>query len=213
MISEGRCRVRESLLGHTSVHRDDMNVSTKQQRIAELAQRYAGEGLTTLHHHLDLEWLRVAYERVRKDGAPGVDGVTWASYGEQLEANLIDLLKRVKSGCYRAPPVRRVHIPKGDGKETRPIGIPTLEEIWESCTQLGIRWIVDADIRKYFDTIDHGKLREMLRRRVQDGVILRLLDKWLKAGVLEDGVWRRSEAGSPQGGVISPLMSVNGHQN
>jgi group II intron reverse transcriptase/maturase len=222
-----------------------MNVSTKQQRIAELAQRHAGEGLTTLHHHLDLDWLRVAYERVRKDGAPGIDGVTWASYGEQLEANLEDLLKRVKTGCYRAPPVRRVHIPKGNGKETRPIGIPTLEDkvlqravvmllepilegefhghsfgfrpgrsahqalaaIWESCTQLGIRWIVDADIRKYFDTIDHGKLREMLRRRVQDGVILRLLGKWLKAGVLEEGVWWRPEAGSPQGGVISPLLS------
>jgi group II intron reverse transcriptase/maturase len=82
-----------------------------------------------------------------------------------------------------------------------------LAAIWESCTQLGIRWIVDADIRKYFDTIDHGKLREMLRRRVQDGVILRLLGKWLKAGVLEEGVWWRPEAGSPQGGVISPLLS------
>lgn len=215
-----------------------MNVSTKQQRIAQLAQRYAGDGLTTLHHYLDLEWLRVAYTRVRKDGAPGVDGETWVSYGEHLEANLGDLLKRVKTSSYRAPPVRRVHIPKGTGAETRPIGIPTLEDkvlqravvmllepilegafhdhsfgfrpgrsahqalntLWESSTRLGIRWIIDADIRQYFDTIDHGKLREMLRQRVRDAVVLRLIGKWLKAGVLEDGAWRRTESGTPQGG-------------
>jgi len=222
-----------------------MNVSTKQQRIAQLAQRYAGDGLTTLHHYLDLEWLRVAYTRVRKDGAPGVDGETWVSYGEHLEANLGDLLKRVKTSSYRAPPVRRVHIPKGTGAETRPIGIPTLEDkvlqravvmllepilegafhdhsfgfrpgrsahqalntLWESSTRLGIRWIIDADIRQYFDTIDHGKLREMLRQRVRDAVVLRLIGKWLKAGVLEDGAWRRTESGTPQGGVISPLLA------
>lgn len=222
-----------------------MTVSTKQQRIAELARRYAGEGLTTLHHHMDLDWLKVAFVRVRKDSAPGIDGVTWECYGKHLDANLEDLLCRVKSGRYRAPPVRRVHIPKGNGKETRPIGIPTLEDkvlqravvmllepilegefhhhsfgfrpgrsahealatIWEASTRLGIRWIVDADIRKYFDTIDHGMLMEMLRRRVRDGVVLRLIGKWLKAGVLEDGVRLFPESGSPQGGVISPLLS------
>lgn len=222
-----------------------MTVSTKQQRIAELAQQYAGEGLTTLHHHLDLDWLRVAFVRVRKDSAPGIDGVTWECYGKHLDSNLEDLLYRVKSGRYRAPPVRRVHIPKGNGKETRPIGIPTLEDkvlqravvmllepilegefhhhsfgfrpgrsahdalacIWESSTRLGISWVVDADIRKYFDTINHCMLMEMLRRRVRDGVVLRLIGKWLKAGVLEDGIRLFPESGSPQGGVISPLLS------
>ena len=103
----------DSLLGNTAVCEDEMNVSTKQQRIAELAQQHAGEALTNLHPYLDVDWLREAYRRTRKDGAPGIDGETWESYGENLEANLVDLLNRAKSGRYRAPPVRRVHIPKG----------------------------------------------------------------------------------------------------
>jgi len=105
-----------------------MKVSTQQRQIAELAQRHAGEGLNTLHTYLDVDWLREAYYRVRKDGAPGIDGETWTSYGMKLEANLGDLWERAKSGRYQAPPVKRVHIPKGNGKETRPIGIPTLED-------------------------------------------------------------------------------------
>jgi group II intron reverse transcriptase/maturase len=222
-----------------------MNVSTKQQRIAELAQQHAGEALTNLHPYLDVEWLREAYRRTRKDGAPGIDGETWESYGEGLEANLVDLLNRVKSGRYRAPPVRRVNIPKGNGTETRPIGIPTLEDkvlqravlmllepilerefhphsygfrpgrsahqalaaLWEQCSRLRIEWIVDADLRKYFDTIDKQHLRDMLRKRVRDGVIDRLVGKWLNAGVLEEGVWWCPERGTPQGGVLSPLLS------
>ena len=235
----------DSLLGNTAVCEDEMNVSTKQQRIAELAQQHAGEALTNVHPYLDLEWLREAYRRTRKDGAPGVDGETWKSYGENLEANLVDLMNRAKSGRYRAPPVRRVHIPKGSGSETRPIGIPTLEDkvlqravlmllepilegefhphsygfrpgrsahqalaaLWEQCSRLRTEWIVDADLRKYFDTIDKQHLRTMLRKRVRDGVIDRLVGKWLNAGVLEDGVWWCPEHGTPQGGVLSPLLS------
>lgn len=185
-----------------------------------------------------------AYRLTRKDGAPGIDGVTAADYEVNLEANLLDLLDRIKSGRYRAPPVRRAYIPKADGTQ-RPLGIPTfedkvaqravtmvLEEIYEQdflpCSY-GFRpgrsahqalrmlqnvlwakrlyWVLDIDIRKYFDTIAHSHLRVFLDQRVTDGVIRRMIDKWLKAGVIEDGLLHHATAGSPQGGVISPCLS------
>jgi group II intron reverse transcriptase/maturase len=221
------------------------SVSTKQQRIAELAKQNPTMALTSLNHYLDVAWLREAFRRTRKDGAPGVDGQTWATYGENLEENLRSLLDRAKSGTYRSPPVRRVHIPKGTGGETRPIGIPTLEDkvlqravamileaiyeedfcdcsygfrpgrsahqaldaLWQQTMGRGGGWILDMDIRKFFDTLDHGHLREFLRQRVRDGVLLRLIGKWLKAGVMEDGRISYPESGSPQGGVISPLLA------
>jgi len=204
-----------------------------------------GKALTSLNQHLDLAWLREAYRRTRKDGATGVDGQTAADYEKDLEGNLRTLVERAKSGTYRAPPVRRVHIPKGSGGETRPIGIPTLEDkvlqravvmllepIYErdfyGCSYGfrprrsahdaldslskqtmwgGIACILEVDIRKFFDTLDHGHLRAFLQQRVRDGVVLRLIGKWLKAGVMEDGAVMHPESGSPQGGVISPLAA------
>ena len=103
-------------------------ISTRLQRIAELARQMPARALTTLSHHIDVEWLKEAYRRTRKDGATGVDGTTAARYAANLEENLRSLLERAKSGTYRAPPVRRVYIPKGTGKETRPLGIPTFED-------------------------------------------------------------------------------------
>jgi group II intron reverse transcriptase/maturase len=220
-------------------------VSTKQQRIAELAQQSPQMGLTSLAHHMDLIWLYVAYQRTRPDGAVGVDGQTIADFNKNLRGNLEALLEAAKSGTYRAPPVKRVHIPKGTGTETRPIGIPTfadkvlqravamllepiyeqdfhdcsfgfrpgrsahqaLEALWRQSMNMNGGWILEVDIRKFFDTLDHAHLRELLRRRVRDGVLLRLIGKWLKAGVLEDGVRTIPEAGTPQGGVISPLLA------
>jgi len=220
------------------------SVSTRLQRIAELAREAPQAALTTLAHHIDIEFLRIAYARTRRDGAVGVDGQTADAYAEDLEANLQSLLDRLKSGTYKAPPVRRVHIPKGDGK-LRPLGIPTfedkvlqravamvLEAIYEqdflSCSY-GFRpgrsahqalealrvelmrlrggWILDVDIRAFFDTISHVHLRSFLDQRVRDGVIRRVVDKWLTAGVLEEGRLTRPEAGTPQGGVISPLLA------
>ncbi len=105
-----------------------MNVSTKQQRIAELAKRNPEVSFTSLNHYLDLDWLEAAYRRLRKDSAPGTDAQTVQDYGEALEANLHSLLGRAKSGSYFAPPVRRVYVPKGTGKETRPIGVPSTED-------------------------------------------------------------------------------------
>ena len=223
---------------------DPTNLSTKRQWIAELARRKRGEALFLLHHVIDLEWMREAYRLTRKDGAPGIDGVTAEGYEANLEGNLADLRERILSGHYRAPPVRRTYIPKADGTQ-RPLGIPTfedkvaqraivmvLEAVYEEAflpCSYGFRpgrsahqalqalrdavmdgrlnWVLDIDIRKYFDSISHEHLRGFLDRRVTDGVIRRMIDKWLKAGVLEDGLLRRTTVGSPQGGVISPLLA------
>ena len=220
-------------------------VCTRQQRIASLAKQSPQMGFTSLNHYLDLPWLHEAYRRTRKDAAAGVDGQTAAEYEANLEGNLLSLLNRAKSGTYFAPPVRRVYIPKGTGSETRPLGIPTLEDkvlqravvmileaiyeqdfwdcsygfrparsahqalqnLWEQSMRMGGCWILEVDIRRFFDTVDHAHLRELLRHRVRDGVLLRLLGKWLNAGVLENGVVTYPEEGTPQGGVISPLLA------
>ena len=118
----------EPLKGKTAGSSSPETVCTKQQRIAELAKIQPPMVLTTLAHHMDLEWLQEAYRRTRKDGAVGVDGQTAAEYAANLEENLRSLLNRAKSGLYQAPPVRRTYIPKGTGKETRPLGIPTFED-------------------------------------------------------------------------------------
>src|SRR3954463_14593604 len=107
---------------------EPVDVSTKRQRIAQLARQSPEMGFTSLAHLIDIDWLLQAYDKTRKDGAAGVDGQTAADYAADLEGNLRSLLERAKSGTYRAPPVRRVHIPKGTGPETRPIGIPTFED-------------------------------------------------------------------------------------
>jgi group II intron reverse transcriptase/maturase len=201
---------------------------------------------TSLAYLMDIDWLKEAYRRTRKDGAVGVDGMTAAEYEQDLEGNLQRLLDRAKSGTYQAPPVRRVHIPKGGSStETRPIGIPTLEDkvlqravimllepIYEQdfldCSY-GFRpgrsahqalnsfrdqlmscrgdCVLEVDIRKFFDNLDHGHLRQFLQLRVRDGVLLRLIGKWLKAGVMENGSVSYPDAGSPQGGVVSPALS------
>lgn len=222
------------------------SVLTKQQRITELAKRSPKMGFTSLAYLMDIEWLQEAFQRTRKDGAPGVDGQTWHGYAKNLESNLQSLLDRAKSGTYRAPPVRRVHIPKGgSATETRPIGIPALEdkvlqravvmmlepiyeqdfhpgsygfrpkrsahqaleELRRQAVRHGGGWILEVDIRKFFDTLDHSHVREFLQYRVRDGVLKRLIGKWLSAGVMEDGNLSYPENGSPQGGVISPLLA------
>lgn len=120
-------------------------ISTKLQRIARLAKEGPTMVFTTLAHNIDMEWLREAYRRTRKDGATGVDGQTADEYAQRLDDNLGSLLERAKSGTYRAPPVRRVHIPKGDGSQTRPIGIPTFEDkvLWYA-TRMMPSWLSRA---------------------------------------------------------------------
>ena len=221
------------------------NVSTKLQRIAELAKKAPKMVLTTLAHHIDVELLAEAYRRTRKDGAAGADGLSAADWAAELEGNLQSLHDRFKTGTYRAPPVRRVHIPKGDGSRTRPIGIPTFEDkvlqravtmvleavyeqefldcsygfrpgrsahqalqrLWEATTEMKGGVVLEADIQGFFDNLVPAHLRSFLDQRVRDGVIRRAIDKWLKAGVLEEGQIIHPDTGTPQGGVISPLLA------
>ena len=201
-------------------------ISTKIERIAELARQMPGVALTSLSHRIDIDWMYEAHRRTRKDGAPGVDRTTAEEYAKNLEGNLEALLNRAKSGDhYRAPPVRRVYIPKGNGKKMRPIGIPTFEDkvlqravvmaleavyeqdfldcsygfrpkrsahqalhqLWQTTMTVGGGWVYEADIEDFFGSVDHTKLREVLSQRIRDGVLIRLIGKWLKAGVMEEG--------------------------
>jgi group II intron reverse transcriptase/maturase len=220
-------------------------MSPKLQRIADMARQRPQMTFTSLNQLLCPELLREAFQRLRKDGAAGVDGRTWREYAGVLEERIPVLLGQAKSGRYRAPPVRRVHIPKGTGSEKRPIGIPTIEDkllqkavamilgaIYEqdfhpgswgfrpgrsahqaleslrsAAMGMGGGWVLEVDIAKFFDTVDHEHLRAFVRQRVRDGVILRLIGKWLKAGVLEAGSVSYPGEGTPQGGVISPLLA------
>jgi RNA-directed DNA polymerase len=221
------------------------SVSTRLCRIAEVARRSPEMVITTLAHHIDLAWMYEAYRQTRKGGAVGVDKVGAEEYASDLESNLRSLLDRFKSGTYYAPPVRRVEIPKGDGKAARPIGVPTFEDkvlqravamvleavyeqdfcdcsygfrpgrsahdaldaLWKGLMEMRGGWVVDLDISKFFDSLDHRKLREILDTRVRDGVIRRAIDKWLKAGVMKEGLVERPASGTPQGGVISPVLA------
>ena len=220
-----------------------VNTYAKRQWVAAQARERPERAFTTLHCFIDLEWMQEAYRLTRKDGAPGIDGVTASDYEKDLEANLLDLPGRIKSGSYCAPPVRRRNIPEADGT-TRPPGIPAFEDkvarraiamlpvpVCEAdflpCShgfrpgrstrdalhavregaRAGLQRVIDADVSKRFDTIPHKHLREFLDLRIKDGAVRRMPDKWLEAGVLEEGVLQRTGQGTPQGGVISPLLA------
>src|SRR6267378_2828478 len=190
-----------------------------------------------LHHIYNLETLRMAYFRLKKEAAPGVDGKTWRHYGEQLEVNLQNLSERLKRGAYRAKPVRRVFIPKADGRQ-RPLGVPALEDkivqravvevlnaIYESdflgfsygfrpgrsphhaldalaagIVGKNVNWVLDADFSDYFSSLDHQWLMKFIEHRIADRRVVRLIQKWLNAGVLEDGKRIPVVEGTPQGG-------------
>ncbi len=223
-------------------------VSTKQARIANLAKQMPDRALYSLAHHIDLNWLFEAYRRTRKGGAVGVDGQTADAFAEDLEVNLQALLDQAKSGVYRAPPVRRVHIPKGDGSKTRPIGIPSfadkvlqravsmllepiyeqefcdlsygfrpgrsahdaLEAVNDGLWAMGGGWVLDVDVSSFFDTMDHGVLRELLGQRVTDGVVVRLIGKWLRAcqGAGKLSHLRGGQGDPPSGGLRGPAPRV-----
>jgi group II intron reverse transcriptase/maturase len=214
-------------------------------RVRQVAKRDKEVKFTTLWHHVyDVDRLREAYLSVNRRGASGVDRQTWQEYGEGLEERLEDLSGRLKRGAYRAKPVRRKYIPKGDGRQ-RPIGIPTLEDkivqrattevlsaVYEAdfcgysygfrsgrsqhnaldAVAVGIErrkvnWVLDADIRGFFDAIDHEWLMKFVEHRIADKRVTRHIKKWLNAGVLEDGEIHRAKEGTPQGGSISPLLA------
>jgi len=220
------------------------SVSPGLERVRQAARQRKKERFTALLHHVTVELLWEAFYALKRNAAPGVDGLRWQDYEAGLEAHLRDLHARVHRGAYRALPVRRRYIPKPDGKE-RPLGIAALEDkilqravvevlnaIYEAdflgfsygfrpgrsphdaldalavgiCTT-PVSWILEVDIRSFFDSVSQDWLIRFLEHRIGDPRIIRLVRKWLKAGVLEDGEWSVSEAGTPQGAVVSPLLA------
>jgi RNA-directed DNA polymerase len=218
--------------------------SSALDRVRDVARKDKDAKFTALMHHVNVERLRDSYRALRPKAAPGVDGVTWEQYGQDLEANLQDLHGRLHRGAYRAMPSRRVHIPKPDGSK-RPLGIAALEDkvvqratvevlnqIYEEdflgfsygfrpgrsphgaldalaggITTRRVNWVLDADLRGFFDAIDHDWLMKFCEHRIADERVLRLIRRWLGAGVIEEGSWTQSEEGTPQGGSASPLLA------
>ena len=244
-VVEGRCPA-EGNPNQQNAPRTQCRTSAPSalERIREAAKKDRKVKFTALFHHATIERLRVAFNDLSKNAAPGVDGVTWKQYAEALEENLQDLHGRLHRGAYRAKPSRRAYIPKADGSK-RPLGIASLEDkvvqravvevmgtIYEAdflgfsygfrpgrsqhdaldALAVGIlrkkvNWVLDADIRGYYDTIDHGWLMKMVEYRIGDKRVLRLIRKWLSAGVMEAGRWTESQVGAPQGATVSPLLA------
>lgn len=217
---------------------------TKLLSLTERAKLIRNEPLKTLLHVVDKEWLQESWGKLRKGAAYGIDAVSSNEYAQNLDENLEKLLYRMKAGKYNPPPVRRVYIPKADGKK-RALGIPTiedkiaqnainlilgtmyeqeflpmsygfrtdknahqaLEEVKLTIAQKKVSWVLDVDISSFFDELNHDWLIKFVKHRVADKGILKLVMKWLKSGVTEDGKVTSSSSGSPQGGVISPLLA------
>lgn len=215
-----------------------------QERIRRAAKGNRNLRFTSLLHHITPGLLYDAFHALRKQAAPGVDGVTWDGYAEHLHAHLRDLHERIQSGRYRARPALRAWIPKADGSR-RPLGIPVLEDkivqqalvfvleciyeedftgfsygyrprrsahdaldaLYVAITQRKVSWILDADFKSFFDTVDHRHLMKFLEHRIADPRVLRLIGKFLRAGVSEEGQWSKTEVGTPQGAVLSPLLA------
>ncbi len=224
---------------------DRESVQSALSRIRQAAMKDKRERFTSLMHHIyDLSMLREAYYGLKRDAAPGVDGETWREYGEELESNLEELSGLLRRGAYRARAVRRVYIPKADGRQ-RALGVTALEDkvvqratvevmnaIYETdflgfsygyrpgknphnaldALYVGlltkkVNLVLDGDISSFFVGIDHEWLVKFIEHRIADQRVVRLIRKWLNAGVLEEGRWTRSEEGTPQGGSASPLMA------
>ncbi len=222
-----------------------ISATSALERVREAIRRNRKERLTALYHHVyDIDRLRDSYFALSKEAAAGINGETWRSYGEDLEANLQDLSHRLRRGAYRALPVKRAYVPKLDG-QWRPIGVPVVEDKVvqrSACEVLAavydgeffgfsygfragrdqhqalaalrtalltkkVNWVLDADLRSFFDTLRHDWLVKFIEHRIGDRRMVRLIQKWLRAGVLEDGEHTRREEGTVQGGSISPLLA------
>ena len=212
--------------------------------VRRAARARKGEKFTALLHHLTTGLLRDSFYALKRQAAPGVDGVTWQEYEAGVEDRIQDLCSRVHRGAYQAQPSRRVYIPKADGRQ-RPLGIAALEDkvvqqavvtilnqIYEvdflgfsygsrpgrsqhqaldalvvGIERKQVNWVLDADIRGFFDNVNHEWMLRFLQHRVADRRVLRLIQKWLKAGVSEDGKWSETKVGTPQGAVVSPWLA------
>ena len=244
-VGEGSARTKENIVwSNTSPTQSGERVSQGLSGVRRAAKERRQERFTALLHHLSAGLLRESFYALKRQAAPGVDGVTWKKYEAGLEDRIADLHSRVHRGAYQAQPSRRVYIPKADGRR-RPLGIAALEdkivqqavvtilnEIYEvdfkgysygfrpgrdphqalDALAVGIQrkrvnWVLDADIRGFFDNLSHEWAIKFVEHRVADPRILRLIQKWLKAGTSEDGQWSESKVGTPQGAVVSPLLA------
>ncbi len=236
----------EGNVNQQSTHRTQIRARVSQalERVRQAAKARKKERFTALLHHIDLDLLRLSFYELKRNAAPGADGVTWQDYEANLESNLQDLHARVHRGAYRAQPNRRKYIPKPDGRQ-RPLGIAALEDkivqravvavlnaVYEEeflgfsygfrpkrsqhdaldalivgISRKKVNWILDLDVRDFFGTVSHEWLTRFLEHRIADQRILRLIRKWLKAGVLEEGIVTESEVGTPQGATVSPLLA------
>ena len=244
-VVEGRGSAKGNTASKTRPgHGAGLNAPSALDRVRQVALKDKEARFTALLHHVDVDRLRAAYWALKPKAAPGVDGVTWVDYGQDLEANLRDLHQRVHRGGYRARPSRRVFIPKADGR-LRPLGVASLEDkilqralvevlnaIYEAdflgfsygfrpgrsphdaldALSAGIKtrrvnWVLDADIRDFFTRLDQAWLERFLEHRIADKRVLRLIQKWMSAGVIEDGAWTACDEGVPQGASASPLLA------
>lgn len=244
--TEGRGLAKGNLLEQNASRTPSRsNAPSALERVRQAAKKDRKLRFTALLHHIyNLETLRMAYFSLKREAAPGVDGETWRHYGEALETNLRDLSERLERGAYRAKPVRRVYIPKADGRP-RPLGVTALEDkivqraavevlnaiyeidflgfsygfrpgrsphqaldaLYTGLLRRKVNWVLDLDVRSYFDKISHEWLVKLIEHRIADRRVVRLIQKWLNAGVLEDGKHLRVEEGTPQGGSASPLLA------
>jgi group II intron reverse transcriptase/maturase len=239
-LAKGKLREQNALRTQSRI-----SAHSALKRVRQAARKDRKTRFTALLHHIyDSDTLRAAYFALKKEAAPGVDGETWRHYGSELEGNLQDLSARLKRGAYRAKPVRRVYIPKADGRQ-RPLGVTALEDkvvqratvevlnaiyetdflnfsygfrpgrsqhqaldaLYAGLLTRKVNWVLDLDIRGFFDAIDHGWLVKFVEHRIADRRVVRLIQKWLNAGVLEDGKRTPVQEGTPQGGSASPLLA------
>ena len=244
-VVEGRRPAKGNAVGETrSGPSAGQSALSELGRVRRVATKDKEARFTALLHHVDIDRLRAAYWALEPEAAPGVDGVTWADYGQDLEENLRDLHARVHRGAYRARPSRRVYIPKPDGR-LRPLGVASLEDkvlqralvevlnaIYETdflgfsygfrpgrsphqaldalaagIAEKKVNWVLDADFRDYFSSLDHCWLERFVEHRIADRRVLRLIQKWLAAGVIENGSWSAFDEGVPQGASVSPLLA------
>lgn len=242
---EGRPGAKEnSSSSNLSPTQSGIRMSQGLWRVREAAERDKKVRFTALLHHVTTSFLRDCFYALKRQAAPGVDGVTWQEYERDLENRLAELQSRIHRGAYRAQPSRRVYIPKPDGRQ-RPLGIAAVEDkivqqavvsllepIYEedflgfsygfrpgrgphaaldaltvSIERMPVKWILDADIRGFFDNVDHEWVMKFVQHRVADRRILRLIQQWLKAGMSENGEWSETKVGTPQGAVVSPLIA------
>lgn len=244
-VVEGRRQLKENdAQSNTPPTQGGVGVSQGLGGVRRAARERKQERFTALLHHVTINLLRESFDALKKNAAPGVDGVTWREYETGLGGRLADLHDRVHRGTYRAQPSRRVYIPKADGRQ-RPLGIAALEdkivqhavvtvlnEIYEvdfqgfsygfrpgrdphqaldvlnaGLQKKRVNWVLDADIKGFFDHVRHEWMLKFLEHRVADNRMLRLVQKWLKAGVSEEGEWSETTVGTPQGAVVSPLLA------